>query len=377
MLHLTRALRRFPAIALAAVVCALAMLSAPAYAEADAGTEADAAGAEFQNGNHVYVSADSAQNVDAAALQDDIGDDPIYVAVVPPNVPPSDVIMQITNTLQQRMTLVVISGSEFRAQSNAICSDQAEPLLDAAADNYEDERSSGELTAWLQEYVASVQDAPDSGDSACEGGAAASDGGLGSSLLWIFGALLVGAGGGYLWLRREKAKKAEQMKSAGAGISELIDQLDREIQATSVAGNELAAAALQDARERHQGASVSLTRAEDVEDLDAARLAATEGLTAVRYARQAQGARVGFEVPTLPRPEGEQLEHEQEFAVGDQRAIGVPNYAPGAPYFHPGGDEIPGGWYSAPIWDSVLIDSIIDEDDDHDDATWDGQPGQR
>ncbi len=364
-------LRRRILALFAALAACLLTLASPAYAEVDPGVEADAAGADFQQGTHVYVSPQAAQNVDVGALSSEIGDDPIYIAVVPPNTPPSDVAMQISNAFQQRMTLVVVSGSEYIAQSNAICSDRAQPLLDDAAANYEDDRASGELTAWLSEYVAAVSDAPSAGDSECEGGANASGGGIGSSLLWIVGALAVGAGGGYLWMRSQRAKRDRELESAGAGIRELTDELATAIERTTIDSNELAAAALQDARERQAAAGQTLAQAEDPEDVDAARQAAIEGLTAVRYARQAQGQRVDFDVPELPAPSGEQLEHEQEFAVGDQRAVGVPNYAPGAPYYHPGGDDIPGGWYSAPIWDSVLIDSIVDDDGDGD--IWDQQ----
>ncbi|QHC01587.1 hypothetical protein EK0264_15665 [Epidermidibacterium keratini] len=368
--ELPRFRRRALALLAALAACLLA-LATPAYAEGDPGTEADAAGADFQQGTHVYVSPNAAQDVDVDALSSDIGDDPIYIAVVPPNTPPSDVAMQISTTFQQKMTLVVVSGSEYVGQSNAICSDRAQPLLDDAAGNYQDERASGDLTGWLREYVAAVQDAPSSGDSACEGGASASGGGIGSSLLWILGALVVGAGGGYLWMRSQRAKRDREMESAGAGIRELTDDLGTAIEGTSADSNELAAAALHDARERHAASKDTLAQAEDTDDVAAARQATIEGLTAVRYARQAQGQRVDFTVPELPRPAGEQLEHEQEFAVGDQRAVGVPNYAPGAPYYHPGGDDIPGGWYSAPIWDSVLIDSIVD--DESDGGIWDEQ----
>ncbi len=50
-----------------------------------------------------------------------------------------------------------------------------------------------------------------------------------------------------------------------------------------------------------------------------------------------------------------QLSEAQQVDVGGQTVQGYPGYTPGAPYYFAGGGGYPGGWYSMPFWQTLLI----------------------
>lgn len=344
-----------------ALVAALAvLLLAGGPAAADPATEADAAGAAFSNGEHVYVSPDAGQQVDAAALTGEIGDDPIYVAVVPPNTPPSDVLTQLQNSLQQMGTFVVISGTEQIAQSNVICSDQAQPLLDEAAEEETDKRAAGDLTDFLVSYVDKVADAPDANDADCadaDGGS----GGFGSAMPWILGALLIGAGGGFLWLRNRQKVRSARYAARRKEVTQALDALARDIDTVGDGGGPHVQHALGDARERHITAADILTGAESDTDYDAAMRATREGAHAAHYARQRAG--LSSTAPReVERARGERVGAQRSVLVGDQTLDVYPEYRPGAQYFFRGGSDLPAGWYTAQIDEGELLGSIAEDD---------------
>lgn len=348
-------LRSFAAL-LTVLLAGLTFVSGPSYA--DPGTEADAAGAAFAAGQHVYVSPEAGQTVDSAAVADAIGTDRIYIAVVPPNTPPADVITQLQNSLQQKGTFVVVSGTEQAAQSNVICSTKAQPLLDSAAKDQAKTRDSGDLTAFLTSYVDKVGSAPEPGDSDC-GDETSSSGGFMSALPWVLGALVLGAGGGYLWLRNRQQKKATRDAGRHAKVAEALDALARDIDSVGDGGGPHVQRALQDARERHIAAVDILADADSDVDFDAAARATREGAFAAHYARERAGLR-----STAPRQvepaRGERLSAERSVLVGEEQVTAYPEYRPGAPYYFGGTDELPAGWYTVSMGGSVLLGSIAD-----------------
>ncbi|WP_106849546.1 hypothetical protein [Blastococcus sp. Marseille-P5729] len=343
------------------IVATLALLLlARGPAIADPATEADAAGAAFGNGEHVYVSPESGQQVDVAAVTGEIGEDPLYIAVVAPNTPPADVLTQLQNSLQQKGTFVVVSGTEQIAQSNVICSDRAQPLLDEAAEEQADTRSGGDLSAFLLAYVDKVADAPDANDADCadaEGGGS----GFGSAIPWILGALLIGAGGGYLWLRNRQKARSTRHAARREEVTGALDALARDIDTVGEGGGPHVQHALSDARERHIAAADILADADSDADFDAAMRATREGTHAAHYARKRAG------LPTsapreVERARGERAGSQRAVVIGDQTVQVYPDYRPGAQYFSPGGRDFPAGWYTAQIDEGELLGSITEDD---------------
>lgn len=334
------------------------MTAGPAVA--DPATEADAAGSAFSNGEHVYVSPEAGQQLDVAALTDEIGEDRLYIAVVPPNTPPSDVLTQLQNSLQQMGTFVVVSGTEQIAQSNVICSDRAQPLLDEAAEDEKDARAAGDLTAFLVSYAGKVADAPGPNDSDCGDGTGGS-GGFGSAIPWILGALLIGAGGGYLWLRNRQKMRTARYATRRKEVTDSLDALARDIDTVGDGGGPHIQHALGDARERHIAAADILATADSDADFDAAVRATREGAHAAHYARERAGLRT-----TAPREvepaRGQRVGAQRSVLVGDQMLDVYPEYRPGAQYFFRGGRDLPAGWYTAQIDEDELLGSIAEQD---------------
>ncbi|WP_153506454.1 hypothetical protein, partial [Cumulibacter manganitolerans] len=256
---------RVRAFAVLAVPLALLLIGSPAYA--DPATEADAASAAFEAGTHVYVAPGAGQQIDASAVTGAIGSDPVYVAVVPPNTPPPDVLTQLQSGLTLQGTFVVVSGTEQSAFTNVICSDKAQPLLDDAAKAESKTRAAGDLTPFLTTYVDKVADAPKPGDAGCA--EAGSGSGIGSALPWILGALLLGGGGGYLWLRSRRQQKATRLAGRRRQVTDALDALARDIDVVADRGGPHVQRALDVARERHIAAADILADADHDADVDA------------------------------------------------------------------------------------------------------------
>lgn len=338
---------------LLALLCVL-LSAAPSFA--DPAVEADAAGAAFGGGEHVYVSPQAGQQLDAAKIADQIGDDPTYVAVVAPNNSPSDVLTQLQNSLQMKGTFVVISGTEQRAQSNIICSDRAQPLLEEAAKDEAGSRVNGDLTAFVSGYLDKVDDAPDSGSSDCEAGGDGGPGAL-STLVWILGAVLLGAGGGYLWLRSRQRRRESERSAARQKVVAALDDLARDIDSVGDGNDAQTRQALEDARGRHIAAADLLADADTSADFDAAMRAVREGDFAAQWARERAGLRASTP-RQVERPRGERLQGDRRIVIGDEQVHAFAQYRPGAPYYYAGNDELPAGWYTAAVGEDGFLASM-------------------
>lgn len=339
-------------------LAALSLLVTPAYA--DESTEASAALAAFEAGQRVYVSAESGQQVDAAAVTDAVGDEPVFIAVVPPNTPPDDVLVLLREGMQQAGTYVVVSGTEQAAQSSVICSTQAGPLLDDAAEAQQESRAAGDLTEFLVDYVDRVESAPAPGDDGCDD-EVDSSGSFWSAVPWILGAVLLGAGGGYLWLRHRRGRQATRNAGRRQQIAADLDALARDIDGVTDETDAQVALALQDARERHIAAADILADAETGSDFDAARRATREGAVAAQFAR----ARAGLSTsrpPEVEAPRARRVEREERVTVDDEQVSVYRDYRPGAVHFFAGSAELPAGWYTAPVGSEELLGRIaVDE----------------
>ena len=341
-----------------AVLVAAVLVGGPAYA--DESTEASAALAVFDAGEHIYVSAESGQQVDAQAIADAVGDDAVFVAVVPPNMPPSDVLLALREGAQQPATYVVVSGTEQAAQSSVICSTQAQPLLDEAAASQAESRASGDLTALLLDYIDRIGSAPVPGDEGC-GDEADESGSFWSAVPWILGALLVGAGGGFLWVRHRRGRNEAQNADRRQAVAEALDALAGDIDGVDDERSPQVALALQDARERHIVAADILADADTTADFDAALRATREGSVAAQFARERAGLSTSRPKEVEPA-RTRKVQASELVLVGDEQVMAHRTYQPGAPYFFAGNDELPAGWYTVPVGSSQLLGAITDDE---------------
>lgn len=354
-----RHLPRRSAVLVTAVVAALVtFLGGSAYADPEA--ETDAAIAAFQDGALVYVSPTANQQVDTAAVTDAIGDPPMYIAVLGPNVPVDDVLFAAPNVLSGEYTLVVVSGTQHATESTAYCAEHVTKLLDDTSQDHQGERQGGDLTGWLTDFAGGADELPAAGSAECVGASGGSgDSGSTNVIWWVLGVLLLGAGGGYLWLRSRQRKHDAELAGYRAKTDELLARLGGEIDQARPTDDPITVQAFQDAAARHDSAVDLLEAAETEEDIFAARVAVLEGLTASQVARGRAGQPTS-DVPKLPAPYGERLEGPQELEAGDEIVIGYPTYTPGAPYYHRGGDGYSTGWYTAPVWEGAIIGSVLD-----------------
>lgn len=340
------------------MLAGLLLLVRPAYA--DESTEASAAAAAFEAGERVYISPEAGQQVEPQVVTEAIGSDEVFIAVVPPNMPPDGVLALLLEGTSEAATLVVVSGTEQAAQSSVICSDRAQPLLDEAAAAEAQTREAGDLTPFLLSYLERIDGAPVPGDDDCADEAASSTGLL-SALPWILGAIVIGLGGGYLWLRYRRAQKSRSNTEQRRTVTGALDDLAREIDSVTDERDPQVEQALHDARERHIAAADILAEADASIDFEAALRATREGATAARYARQLQDSAVPAAPPVEPA-RADRVSQTQVLSIDGEQVTVHPAYRPGAVHYFAGNDELPAGWYSAPVSSGHLFGAISEDE---------------
>jgi hypothetical protein len=213
----------------------------------------------------------------------------------------------------------------------------------------------------LVEAVRNVQALPlTSGNVDGSGDVVDNSGGNGGTIL---GVLLVGGlvGGGLLYGRSRKRRQRE-MEGLRADVESLYNRLGSDVSTIPGGDDTVAKQALSDAAERYNATGALLATADTVGEFAAARRTAVEGLVAARTARQKLGLDPGPEIPMPPGP-GPQLTSEGKVRVGDQEYDGSPTYAPGRGHYYGGGyyngQPVPGGWYSFPFWETLLMTSVL------------------
>ena len=169
----------------------------------------------------------------------------------------------------------------------------------------------------------------------------------------MLGVLGAGGVGALVWRRRRKDRRA--LADARAEIQPYYDRLAGDVTSLQPGSNDIARQALSDASERYNSGGSQLASASTLAQLGAARRSILEGLQATRTARQALGLDPGPELPPLVQTNAPQLSGAQQLTVGGQTVQGYPSYTPGAPYYFAGGGGYPGGWYSMPFWQTLLI----------------------
>jgi hypothetical protein len=299
-----------------------------------------------------------------SALPDDV-----KIAILPASAGAADSLAgQIGRALDpdaRGLTVgVVTSDHSFRAASSKYCAGWADQKAIAAVTAKRAQlRATEDVTELLRSFAASMQDGPLAHTSACGGGTAAASGTRkdsgGSVWPWIIGIGVVGAGGigGLAWYRRRQRRR--ELQTARAKVMPYYDRLANEVNTIEPADNDVAVRSMADASERYEAATMLLDTADSVEKYAQARRATLEGLYAAQTARKALGLEEGPPLPAIADTVGDQLTEPQEVSVQGKTYQGYPDYRPGAPYYYGGGYGVPGGWYSTPFWETLLIGSVL------------------
>jgi hypothetical protein len=359
--------RRFLAVAVGALGAGVALLVAAPAAHADAVGDAVAA---LSASSPVYVAPGvSEPKVDADAVRSAIGSRSIRIAVLPADNNAYTTALQIGQRLGGRVTVGVVAGHNFNAASNSLCQGVASTIAKAATDAHlSDLRTKDDVTSTLRDFAGRVDSAPQANTQACgqssAGGrtdvSAAAD--ENSPWPWVIGLGAVGAagaGGGLLYARNRRRKRAMEMEGRRAEVLSLYDRLGADVQNLAPGDDPVARQALVDASERYTATGSLLSHADTPGEYNAARRTALEGLQAARTVRAKLGLDPGPELPPIAPASGEQLTAPREVAVAGKTYQGYPDYTPGAPYYYGGGAGYPGGWYSFPFWETVLLGSVL------------------
>ncbi|MEO6504068.1 MAG: hypothetical protein ABIQ09_19440 [Jatrophihabitantaceae bacterium] len=335
-----------------AVVGMLLLTAGPAVADVDQAISS------LRSGN-LYVDSEADPKLDRGDAESALNSS-IKIAVLPTGSgDPGQLAKQIGQAVEagEKLTVGVFVGRTFNAASSELCAGRAGQLARRAVqDNLRQLQSNGDLTETIKDFADLVDAAPK-----CTGGRSGgetgeqtqSSGGSGWATLGVLGVLGAGTVGGLMWRRKRKDRQA--LADARALIQPYYDRLAADVASLQPGDNATALQALADASERYNSGGSQLATATTLAQLGGARRSILEGLQAARTARSALGLDPGPELPPLAESSAPQLSQAQQVDVGGQRVQGYPDYTPGAPYYFAGGGGYPGGWYSMPFWQTLLI----------------------
>jgi len=367
------AVKRFLAVATGTVGACLALLAGAPAAHADAVD--DAVAALRSAPVHVAPGVDS-PTVDQAAARSAIGSRRIKIAVLPADdygtsAKAYDAARQIGQALSpdQPLTVGVVAGRQFNAASSALCSGAASNAAKQAVDaNLTALQQRNDVTTTLVDFVGRVEAAPLANTSACTQSSAggtsdiSADEGGGSAWPWVLGIGALGAAGaaaGGAVALSKRRRRRQELEGRRAEVLSLYDRLGADVQNLNPGDDPVARQAMVDASERYTATGSLLAHADTHGEYDAARRTALEGLQAARTARAELGLDPGPDLPPIAPAQGEQLSAPREVAVQGRTYQGYPQYTPGAPHYYGGGGGVPGGWYSFPFWETLLLGSVL------------------
>jgi hypothetical protein len=365
--------KRFGVLAAGLAGMCLVLLAGAPAALADAADDA----VTGLRSDPVYVAPGvDSPGIDEAAVRSAIGDRPIKIAVLPAedygsNPKAYDAAVLIGRTLapDAPLTVGVVSGRSFSAASSALCAGAASNAAKSAVDaNRPELQQRNDVTSALLDFIRRVDAAPAADSETCRGSSAAGttdvsgDAEGGSAWPWVLGIGAIGAagaaaGGAYAVTRRRRRLK--ELEGRRAEVLSLYDRLGADVQNLNAGDDPVARQALVDASERYTATGSQLSHADTHDEYDVARRTALEGLQAARTARIELGLDPGPELPPIAPKQGEQLTAPRQVSVGGQSYQGYPEYTPGAPYYYGGGSGVPGGWYSVPFWQTLLLGSVL------------------
>jgi hypothetical protein len=360
MKHYPGRMSRFRVV-LGGIAAAFAALLVMAPA-ASADTVDDAINA--LKGSPLYVAAGAQGRVDNRTEVQNAFGSSVKAAVLPSSVNGPDALNRLRAAVGPRQTLVVFDGTQYAARSDVYCQGFAQTQIAKA---YSDTRANlqttnGDLTNTLVEFANNLQGGPVCANGSGTGNtdnASGQSGGGTAVWPWLVGLGVVGAAGvGGVMLYR-KRKLTRQLETAKANVMPYYDRLANEVNTLDPKDNATARQAVADAAERFNSSGSQLATANTVEKYAAVRRTTLEGLYAAVTARKALGLDPGPELPPIEEPRGDQLTKAQQVTVQGQSFQGYPDYTPGAPYYYGGGRGVPGGWYSTPFWETLLIGSVL------------------
>ena len=363
MRHYRDGMRRLGVMAGAAGAVAAALLSTAFLLAPNASADPAGDAASALASSNLYVG-DPQANLNRSAVNSALSNT-IKVAILPSNSGSAGALAaQIGRTLDpngtKHITVGVVVGRTFDAASSkyqaGYASQQAAKAVNANKAQLTLGGDHPDLTAMLQDFARNVQTGP-----LVSGGSNGSSGSSSGGAVWPWvvglGAVGVGGIGGLAFYSRRKKKRA--LAAARAKVEPYYDRLANEVNTLDPQDNPTARQAVADASERFNTAGSQLASADTVEKLAAARRTTLEGLYAAVTARKALGLDPGPELPPIEEPQGEQLTEAQQVTVQGNNYQGYPSYTPGAPYYYGGGRGVPGGWYSTPFWETLLLTSVL------------------
>lgn len=264
--------------------------------------------------------------------------------------------------------LVAVVSREYIGVSyanDAFCGNYAVAASEDAVSENQSDWDSRNLTPVLTSFASKIAAAPAPGSSACDtflagGGAdrdSSSSGGGGWIFLLILLAIVVAAVIGFVVYGRKA--KAKAVQTAQAKVMPYYTRLAQEILGFDTKDNDDALKAIADASAKYSLANDQIEQADSVEEWSVARVTVLEGLNASRLARLAVGGEEGEPIPPIAPPAQDQLAAPQQVQVQGETFQGFPQYTPGNSYYYGGGSGVPGGWYSTPFWERLLIGGMF------------------
>ncbi|HEX2308540.1 MAG TPA: hypothetical protein VHI14_09505, partial [Jatrophihabitantaceae bacterium] len=335
----------------------LAVAIPAAAAPADAAVEALKSGSIYvqpnaQNGYGKRVE------VDQETVSEALGDT-VKVAIFDTGTNGSDAVRILTASVQSGRVMLVFVGSRYEVRTRS-CSSAVDTVRDQI-NAHAAEMRDGQYTDALVAVGKNVSCGSESGT-----GTAASHGDTGKktnaalvTAVVIGGVGLLGAAGvgGFLWSRRRR--KQRELADARAAVMPYYDRLAHEVNTLNAGDDAVARQALADASERYTSAGSQMATADSIAQWASVRRTVLEGLEAAQAARRSLGVEPGPTLPPIEEPRGEQLTGERTVDVQGKQYRGYPEYTPGAPYYFAGGGGYPGGWYTFPFWETLLIGSVL------------------
>jgi hypothetical protein len=367
------AVKRFGVLAAGLAGACLVLLAGAPAALADA---VDDAVTQLRSAPVYVAPGVDSPRLDEAAVRAAIGNRPIKIAVLPgedygsnPKAYNAAVLIGRTLSPDAPLTVGVVAGRSFSAASSALCAGAASNVAKSAVDaNKTELQQRNDVTSALRDFIGRVDAAPAASSETCGQSSAAGatdvSGGAGGGSPWPWvlgiGALgAAGAAGGGAYAMAKRRRRLKELEGRRAEVLSLYDRLGADVQNLNPGDDPVARQALADASERYTATGSQLSHADTHGEFDVARRTALEGLQAARTARVELGLDPGPELPPIAPRQGEQLATPRQVTVGDQSYQGYPEYTPGAPYYYGGGSGIPGGWYSVPFWQTLLLGSVL------------------
>ena len=307
--------------------------------------------------------------VDVAGLRTELdGTDPqVYLAVLSGAAAGSDVqarsrAVEIGRALgdSDAVVLVITENGHLGAGAGAAAVARGVDARQALSAARKDAggSSKSDLTALVTSFAERVTS---QAGTASSGGGSSSGG---TNLLpWAVGGLVVAGGAAFVVVGNGRKRRNKLNEGLRADVEQLYNRLASDVSTIDAGDNEVARQALADAAERYNATGATLASADSPPEFAAARRTAIEGLTAAQTARRALGLDPGPEVPSLSGGGGPHLTGDQRVQFQGQEYDGSPTYQPGRGHYfeggYVGGQQVPGGWYSAPFWTPFLLGGIL------------------